>query len=77
MRRFWGRVEGIEASKVDDPIKEVGFLEEKKLEIRNTWKIRKKKYQKIKVYWQELEDKGAEILAKRLSSKALVQKELT
>lgn len=38
---------------------------------------KKKKYQKIKVYWQELEDKGEEILAKRPSSKALVQKELT
>lgn len=42
MRRFWGRVEGIAASKVDDPIKEVGVLEEKKLGTRNTWKIRKK-----------------------------------
>lgn len=37
-----GRVEGIEASKVDDPIKELGVLEEKKLGIRKTWKIKKK-----------------------------------
>lgn len=37
-----GRVEEIEASKVDDPIKELGVLEEKKLGIRKTWKIKKK-----------------------------------
>lgn len=54
MRRFWGRVEGIEASKVDDPTKEVGFLEEKKLEIRNTWKIRKKIIRKLKYIGRDL-----------------------